>query len=75
MPRFAAGAEEVKFFLGNPGEQAGGKAQGAAGKEGKKGKKTGKTGPEPLRDEYITVSVGQLHFGRDDYIFETNIFD
>ena len=42
VPKFAAGAKEVKFFLGSPGEQPRGKEQGSAKKEGKKGKKAGK---------------------------------
>jgi len=62
VPKFAAGAKEVKFFLGNPGEQAGGKRQGSARKESKK---TGKTGPGPPRDEYITVHD---FFQRSEYL-------
>jgi eukaryotic translation initiation factor 2C len=55
VPNFAGGAKEVKFFLGGPGEQPGGKEQGSAKKEGKKGKKAGKPGPEPPQVGYISV--------------------
>jgi eukaryotic translation initiation factor 2C len=55
VPNFAAGAKEVKFFLGGPGEQPGGKEQRSAKKEGKKGKKAGKPGPEPPQVGYISV--------------------
>lgn len=55
VPNFAAGAKEVKFFLGGSGEQPGGKEQGSAKKEGKKGKKAGKPGPEAPQVGYISV--------------------
>jgi hypothetical protein len=55
VPKFAAGAKEVKFFLGASGEQSGGKEQGSAKKEGKKGKKAGKPGPERPQEGYISV--------------------
>ena len=56
VPKFAAGAKEVKFFLGTPGEQPGGPEQGSAKKEGKKGKKGGKSGPERPQEDYISVN-------------------
>lgn len=55
VPKFAAGAKEVKFFLGTPEEQPGGKEQGPAKREGKKGKKAGKPGPERPQEGYISV--------------------
>ncbi len=51
VPRFGAGAKDVKFFLGRPGEQG----QPSDGKDGKKGKKKGKAGPEPPSTGYISV--------------------
>jgi len=55
VPKFAAGAKEVKFFLGSPGEQPQGKEQGSAKKEAKRGKKSGKPGPQPPQEGYISV--------------------
>jgi eukaryotic translation initiation factor 2C len=55
VPKFPAGAKEVKFFLGDPGEQPGGKEQGSAQKVDKKGKKAGKPGPEAPQVGYISV--------------------
>lgn len=55
VPKFAAGAKEVKFFLGNPEEQSGDKEQAPGKKQGKKGKKPVKAGPEPAQDQYISV--------------------
>lgn len=55
VPKFAAGAKEVKFFLGTHEEQAGGKEQGPTKREGKKGKKAGKAGPERPQEGYISV--------------------
>jgi eukaryotic translation initiation factor 2C len=52
VPYMGAGTREVKFFLGRPGEQAGGGEQPSAGK---KGKKKGKAGPEQPQTGYISV--------------------
>ena len=55
VPKFAAGAKEVKFFVGSPGEEAGGKEAGSGGKSRKKGKMPAKTGPQPPQEDYISV--------------------
>jgi eukaryotic translation initiation factor 2C len=55
VPKFAAGAKEVKFYFGAPEEQSGGKEQGPAKREGKKGKKAGGSGPERPQEGYISV--------------------
>jgi eukaryotic translation initiation factor 2C len=55
VPHFAAGAKEVKFFLGSPAEQPGGKEQGSVKREAKRGKKGGKSGPEPSQEGYISI--------------------
>ena len=55
VPKFAAGAKEVKFFLGTPEPQPGGKEPGPAKREGKKGKKSGKPGPEGPQEGYTSV--------------------
>ena len=64
VPNFAAGAKEVKFFLGTPEEQPGGKEPGSAKREGKKGKKAGNTGPGRAQEGYISVYD---FFQRSDY--------
>jgi eukaryotic translation initiation factor 2C len=53
VPRFAAGARDVKFYLGNPGEQPGGGGELALA--GNKGRKKGKLGPQPPQTGYISV--------------------
>ncbi|KAH6667245.1 PAZ domain-containing protein [Halenospora varia] len=60
VPKFAAGAKEVKFHLGSPEgqpstSQPSVSQQNSAGKRGKKGKKPVKEGPEPAGDGYISV--------------------
>jgi eukaryotic translation initiation factor 2C len=49
VPKFGAGAEQVKFFLGDAGEQP------LTTSGSKKGKKHGKAGPEPPQPGYISV--------------------
>jgi hypothetical protein len=60
VPKFAAGAKEVKFPLGSPRGQPSTSQpsvpqQSSTGKKGKKGKKPIKEGPEPPRGGYISV--------------------
>ena len=65
VPNFAAGAKEVKFFLGTPEEQPAGPSQGSAKKEGKKGKKAGTPGLKQAQEGYISVYD---FFQRSNYI-------
>jgi eukaryotic translation initiation factor 2C len=60
VPKFAAGAKEVKFHLGSlegqpSTSQPSVSQQSSAGKKGKKGKKPIKEGPEPPGGGYISV--------------------
>jgi hypothetical protein len=60
VPKLAAGAKEVKFYLGSPKGQPSTSQpsvpqQSSAEKKDKKGKKPIKEGPEPLGGGYISV--------------------
>jgi eukaryotic translation initiation factor 2C len=55
VPKFAAGSNEVQFYLSEQGEQPGGSQQSPVTKKGKKGKKPVKEGPEPATGRYVSV--------------------